>query len=460
MACVPELPRAEALAWTESLLLGTLDGCSYGGRGSDLDTARHNLAQRLVIGIRSGGAFVRRQPRPWIITALRSSLAMFLYSLVSPYLSVYTMGLGASATQLGLVNSAGMAAAGLIAPFIGWIIDRRGVRQIYLIGIAFLAVSYLTYAIAGTWSIAVLAMVAYWLGKGMSGQTCSTICGNSIRSEDRATAMSLCETLAAGALGMVAPLLGAALVARFGGVNVAGIRPLFYLSLSGTLGTFLMVYLLIPNCRWTEAASRSRHIFRDLSTVLRSDEKLGRWLVIDAIGFLPMGMVIPFAQPFAHNIKGADELILGMMITAFALTPLVLGIPAGRLADRIGRKRVLYVTIPLSWLSSVALILAPNSGVLVLSGVLLGFTTISAVTAGAMAYELVPKAHMGRWLGISRMFRMLLGAAAATLAGLIWDHLGPAYVFLTVIGIELCIRMPLLITMPETLHLTHHEESE
>jgi len=384
---------------------------------------------------------------------------MFLYNIVAPYLSVYTMDLGASATQLGLINSIGMLAAGLIAPFIGWIIDQRGVRSVYLIGIALLAASYLTYAVAGTWVVAVFAMTAYWLGKGMSGQACSTICGNSIRSEDRATAMSLCETLAAGVLGMLAPLLGAALVARFGGVSTAGIRPLFYLSLFGTAGTFAMIYALLPNCRWTQTVSAPRNIVRDLSRVIRGGEKLGRWLIIDAIGFLPMGMVIPFAQPYAHEVKGADELILGMMITAFALTPLVLGIVVGRIADRIGRKRVLYATIPLSWMSSVALILAPNSGVLVLSGVLLGFSTISAVTAGAMAYELVPKAHMGRWLGISRMFRMLCAAGAATLAGLIWDHLGPMYVFLAVIAVELLIRMPLLVTMPETLHLNHHAES-
>jgi len=438
----------------------TLSSVSYPQRGSDLVTSQQSLVRRTLAAILAGIGFVQRQPRPWIITALRSSLAMFLYNIVAPYLSVYTMKLGASATQLGLVNSIGMLAAGLVAPFIGWIIDQRGVRSVYLIGIALLAASYLTYAIAGTWVIAVFAMAAFWLGKGISGQACSTICGNSIRSEDRATAMSLCETLAAGVLGMLAPLLGAALVARFGGVTTGGIRPLFYISLFGTVATFVMIYALMPNCRWTQTSSSRTHILRDLVEVIRSGEKLGRWLVIDAIGFLPVGMVIPFAQPYAHQIKGADELILGMMITAFALTPLLLGIVVGRIADRIGRKRVLYVTIPLSWVSSVALILAPSSGILVLSGVLLGFTTISAVTAGAMAYELVPKAHMGRWLGISRMFRMLLAAIAATAAGLIWDHLGPMYVFLTVIALELLIRVPLLITMPETLHLNHHRVTE
>jgi MFS family permease len=385
---------------------------------------------------------------------------MFLYNLVAPYLSIYTLDLGASATQLGLVNSVGMAVAGIAAPFIGWIIDRRGVRQLYLIGIGLLAVSYLTYGVAGSWPIAMLAMVAYWLGKALSGQGCSTICGNSIRSADRATAMSLCETLAAGVLGMLAPLLAVALVTRFGGPNIAGIRPLFFVALAGTLGTFLLVYFRLPNCHWASSEASSKGFFGDLRAVFHGSEKLVRWLIIDAIGFLPMGMVIPFAQPYAHEIKGADGLVLGMMITAFALTPLILGIPVGRIADRIGRKRVLYVTIPLSWLSSIALIFARNSAMLVISGILLGFFTISAVTAGAMAYELVPKIHMGRWLGISRFFRMLLAAVAATLAGLIWDTIGPAYVFLVVIGLELVFRMPLLITMPETLHLKNHEEPQ
>jgi len=167
---------------------------------------------------------------------------MFLYNIVSPYLSVYTMGLGASATQLGIVNSVGMMTAGLLAPFIGRVIDRRGIRQVYLVGVAFLAISFLTYAVAGNWTIAILAMVAYWVGKGMSGQACSTICGNSIRSEDRATAMSLCETFAVGVLGMLAPLLGAVLVFRFGGVSVSGIRPLFYIALFGTIGTFACLH--------------------------------------------------------------------------------------------------------------------------------------------------------------------------------------------------------------------------
>jgi len=45
---------------------------------------------------------------------------------------------------------------------------------------------------------------------------------------------------------------------------------------------------------------------------------------------------------------------------------------------------------------------------------------------------------------------MLLTAGAAYLAGVIWDRIGPEYVFFTAIGLDLVIMIPLLIGMPET----------
>jgi len=73
--------------------------------------------------------------------------------------------------------------------------------------------------------------------------------------------------------------------------------------------------------------------------------------------------------------------------------------------------------------------------------------------AGAMTVELVPPEHMGRWIGILRFFRLLLAASVAYLAGVIWDHLGPHYIFLISIGLDAFIRIPLLIGIPETLDL-------
>ena len=164
-----------------------------------------------------------------------------------------------------------------------------------------------------------------------------------------------------------------------------------------------------------------------------------------------MGMVLPFSQVFAYEVKGADQYILGAMVTAMALTSLVFGIPMGRLADRIGRKKVIYITAFLVWISSLLLIWAPRPEFLIVSGALLGFFHIGGPVGAAMGFELVPREQMGRWLGIIRLFRLMLAAVLAYLAGAVWDIIGPQYVFLTAIGLDLFIRIPLLIRMPETL---------
>ncbi len=125
----------------------------------------------------------------------------------------------------------------------------------------------------------------------------------------------------------------------------------------------------------------------------------------------------------------------------------------GRLADRIGRKRVLYITIPLFWLANLMLILAPSQLLLVIAGILQGFYFIGAPITGAIEREMVPPEQMGRWIGITRFFKMVTSAVLALCVGIIWDKIGPQYIFIFFVGIDLLIRMPLLISIPETLHV-------
>jgi MFS family permease len=95
--------------------------------------------------------FLARQDRDWKVTVIRTSLDKLAYQMVFPYLSIYIVALGATVTQLGMVNSLGMVAAGIMGPFTGWFIDRTGPKKIYLIGIGLLAISFFTYGIAQSW---------------------------------------------------------------------------------------------------------------------------------------------------------------------------------------------------------------------------------------------------------------------------------------------------------------------
>ncbi len=400
-----------------------------------------------------GMSFVNRQQRDWKVTVTRTSLDRLAYQMVFPYLSIYILALGATATQLGLAISAGMALAGLIGPFTGWLMDRIGPKMIYLLGISTLAGSYLIYGLAPNWIFALIAMVTYWLGHSVSMHSCSTVCGNCLANEDRATGMTLCETAAAGLLGMAGPVLGAALVSYSGGINVAGVRPLFFVAFFVTLGTLFFVFTQLAGRRWKTAGKAPPNLLRDLHQVLKDGHDLKRWLVIASVGSLPLGMVFPFSQVFAHNMKGADEFVLAAMVAGSALSSIAFALPLGRLADRVGRKRVLYATIPVFWASNLLLVWAPSPVFLIAAGVLQGFYYISGPISAAMERELVPAEQMGRWLGIARLFRMLLSACLTSISGLLWDQVGPQSVFLTYVALDLVLRIPLLISMPETLRM-------
>ncbi|MHB9098421.1 MAG: MFS transporter [Syntrophales bacterium] len=400
----------------------------------------------------NGISFLKRQERDWKVTVVRTSLDKLAYQMVFPYLSIYIVALGATGTQLGMVNSIGMIIAGVFGPFTGWFIDRIGPKKIYLAGIGFMGVSYLTYGLAQSWGVTIIAMIAYWLGFSTSSHSCATICGNCLVNRDRATGMLICETVAAGLLGMAGPMLATWLVTWYGGVNIGGIRPLFFTGLLITATTFIIVLTQLSKRVWVRTGANGPNLLTGISQVLTGGNHLKKWLVIASISQLPAGMVFPFTQVFAHSIKGANEFILGAMVTGSALASIVFAIPLGRLADRIGRKKVLYVTIPLFWISNVILIFAPSPAFLIIAGILQGFYFIGASIAAAIERELVPPEQMGRWIGITRFFKMVLSAILALTAGIIWDRVGPQYPFIAFVGIDLLIRMPLLISMPETLH--------
>ena len=83
---------------------------------------------------------------------------------------------------------------------------------------------------------------------------------------------------------------------------------------------------------------------------------------------------------------------------------------------------------------------------------------INSIITMAMMFELFPAEFMGRWMGINRFFRMTLAAVSAYAAGFIWNTIGPPYLFIAFIGIDLLIRIPLLISVAETKGMKHSQK--
>ena len=400
----------------------------------------------------SARTFIGRQKHNYRVGMVRSAANSFLKNLTAQYDSIYTVALGADPVQLGTVNSIGNGMAALISMPAGWLMDRYGIKRFYLLGVGLFAGAALVYALAPSWQAIIVAIVLLSVGMKLCGTGCSVICATSVHNEDRATAQNLCVTFAS-LLSMIAPLLAAPVVTVFGGMTAEGIRPLYYIRFVGYGLVFLFVaaQLYQPKRAAPTEAATAPVFIADFRQLFEGGGPLRRWMIVSALTWLPWAMITPFLQVFAHQMKGADAYVLAGMTTAAVLAQILFGIPLGRLADRIGRKKVIYLLTPLWYASSLLLIVSFNSATLILAGALQTFYLISLGITGAMSIELVPVERMGRWNGLLGLLRGLVTIPAPILGGLIWNELGPAYVFVIPLAVDLLVRIPLLTTIPETL---------
>ncbi|MBQ6014431.1 MAG: MFS transporter [Firmicutes bacterium] len=400
--------------------------------------------------------FWKNQASDWKITVLRTSLERLGYQIILPYLSIYIIALGATKTQLGTITSLGMLMSGLLAPFAGGFIDRNGPKKIYSFGIMMLFLSYMIYAFAADWHFCIIAMVMYYFGQGLANQSCATICGNCLKSCDRARGMMICESLGAGILGMIGPMIAAFVLTRILGVSehdagASDYRWLFFIAGAFTLMSLMVVIFKLTNTRFVSSKPMGSNALAICRDIIRNNPNARKWLVIASIHNLSVAMVIPYFQVFAKEVKGGGVTVLATMVTLSAVMSTVLGFPAGAMADKVGRKKVLYVTSALYWCSMIILMTARSDFMLILAGGLLGFYYITSPIAGAVQRELVDNSVMGVWIGLTKFTNAITSAIMASIAGLIYDRVGPMWVFVIYICLDAFVRVPLLRTMPETL---------
>lgn len=385
-------------------------------------------------------AFWKAQQKDWRITVIRTSLERLGYKIILPYLTLYIVLLGATKTQLGLVTSLGLIASGLIGPYIGQVIDRHGPKKVYIVGILILAGGYLAFASAPVWQVAALGMFLHQLGGGVGGQSCATICGNCLANCDRAKGMLVCESLAAGVLGMVGPMISGWFLVNIMGVKDTPtdpntIRPLFLITLIITIISLLVVVFKLSFSRWTTSNSAvKRNVFKDAVAILKADKNCVKWIFMAIVGNMPVAMVVPYVQIFVAETKNASVTTLSGMVTATALTSVVCGYFFGILGDRFGRKKILSFTIGLYLVGLVLLVTTKSPFMLLTVGILQGFQEIGGPLAASIQNELVPHKVMGRWVGVVRFFSSMFSALMAALAGIIYDQLGGSgYSFFTLL---------------------------
>lgn len=401
---------------------------------------------------------LRRQSDQFKLMLWRRALHGAAINLSLPFNSIYATYLGANSTQLGSLYSVGNALGAIISVPAGWVIDTFNIRRIFLLSTTFLVGSSLLYFTAPNWAWLYAAVILYYLGFRSTCTTCTVVCARELPNEERATGRGLCQTISSVVV-IFTPLFAAWLVSMFGGISIDGIRPLYAIQLIIFLVIFVLLFKRLRNRQNFSTQEDRGDILSGFAQVFKQGSDVIRLVLVMGLIALHWSMMEPFMMVYAHQFKGANEFMLSVISMAITIVPLLTAIQLGRLADRYGRKRLLFVIAPLIYAANLCLILAPKDGkytslFLLLFGILLGFVSINLMLISSMAAEIMPQALMGRWIGIVNLIRAIFSIPAPLIGGVMWERISPESVFIAAIVIDLLIRLPLLASIRETLSLS------
>jgi MFS family permease len=151
------------------------------------------------------------------------------------------------------------------------------------------------------------------------------------------------------------------------------------------------------------------------------------WLVGSRLLFLMGAAMLVILGPFyLHQTFGLDEAHSGatfLLVVGFVLVAnLVAVVPAGRLSDRVGRKRILYVSFALGTIGMAGVAIAPVLPVAYLGVILFGLASGTFLAVDwALMTEIIPKASSGRYMGISNVATASASIFALALGGTLMD---------------------------------------
>ena len=401
--------------------------------------------------LKNGRDFLARQSHNYRMMIVRSGGGMFLFNLTGQYSSIFTKALGADNMTIAWLSSVSSFISMLISMPVGYVTDNYNLKKVMGAGL-FLNIAMVgMYAFALDWRWIFVAMVINPFTMALMFRSQQIIITNELDSAERARGMGVRMQIAM-ILGLISPIPAAFLVKSWGGLTLEGIRPLYYIRFVGMIIIYSYVYIKLTDVLPMPRAKKSTGFLDDFREVLdEGGRKLKVMIVVGALGALVWSTIQSFTYLYAAEIKGADELILGLLPTVETIALVLFATPMNNLADTRGRKYAFLLVRPALWLFFVLVILAPNQYWLLVAWFLRGIG-MSTSAYNTLFLEMVPAEQRGRWMGLSNTFSALIRIGAPLLGGLMYDSNLPWLLFAVPLAVDMLVRIPIFhFYVPETL---------
>lgn len=371
-----------------------------------------------------------------------ASAAVFLLGLGEElwkkFLPKYLEALGATTPIIGLFGTAEDFFDAIYQYPGGWIADHMGRRRAFLIFIAIASTGYVVYYFASSWPLVFLGLALAMSWQSMASPAIFAVIGDSLPQERRAMGFTLQSILKRVPI-VIAPIIGGAMIASMG--IVKGVHAGLLITLALAAVTFLLV-LKVNIAIKASAATNIRGVWRSFHPALK------RLLISDVIIRMCEGMAGVLTILYVTNVQGFSTARYGTLIAIQMITSVLVYIPAGKIADRIGRKPFVVATFLSFGLFPLAVMIATNFAVLTIAFIIGGLREIGEPSRKAMIVDFARDDLRARSVGLYYLIRSLSITPAAAIGGLLWK-IAPQVPFVTAGIIGLVGTIVFMLTVEE-----------
>ena len=359
------------------------------------------------------------------------------HEMATAALPGFLASIGAPAAALGAIE--GIADASLSASKVagGVLADRPGVERKAVTsgGYAITALAHGAFALANAWPFVALARAVSWIARGGKAPARDALLSGAVPPSQLGRAFGVERAMdSIGAV--IGPLLAAPLIVA------VGYRWLFAISIiPGLLAALAVLVFVRETPRAVQAVLARKGVMRELATAPGPFRRLLTGIGLYGLGNFSATLLILRATQILHSAGHTQTDAAAIAVLLYAChngANALAAYPAGAIADRFGRRRILVLGIALFAVACVAFIPATsNLVVLVILFSLVGISTALVETGeGAHTAELLEDEVRGRGFGLVGLVDGIGDLVSSVAVGILWTVTDPAWGFAYAAGLS------------------------
>jgi len=374
--------------------------------------------------------------------------------IFAPFLALYVKDLGADIGQVGIYFTIMAVAPVAFRILGGWVSDNLGRVQTVALGSVAGLAGFAGFWLAPTWGWVIPAGLLMDLGRALVGTSFRAYTAESAAPEVRAQVIGFTDSVFI-ICQIIGPPLGGYIAQFYNYRSLFGVALLFMAA-----ATALRAWNTrdLPFHWGKLQLSRLKAGLGGIGALLLGGGLLTWILGVDLLRDMSYSLSLNFFSLYQKDIAGLSDGQIGWLSSIGAVTMALLMTLAGRLADRIGERKVMVLGGLVDAVALAIFVNVRSFPAFVLVSVLMSTGwSLFGPAYNSLLSKAVPPDRLGITYGLFETTTSLLGMPAPAIGAQLWQRVSPQFPFyitivlnlLTLVPIWLRFRLPAEATEPK-----------